>query len=135
MNMIESKPRLTKVLRYFRVVIFLAVGLLSLQMTFLFAQTMGPETGQERSSRLGELQLDPKPEPQVGDVQMDPARPPEAIQIDGRVEKMEEHLERPPDVQPWNRQPNVDPARAVNPPRGSGEQKQGAPGTLLALTP
>jgi hypothetical protein len=133
MNMKKINLTLKQAVSRLIPITILAVGLLLLQMASLLAQTTGPGTGQERKSKPKELQKDPKPESQAPTgPKMDPNRPPEAISIQGKVEKMEEHLARPLEMQAPEgiKQMPVDPTRAASPQQGTGEQQHsGAPST------
>src|SRR5438132_6679885 len=108
MNRKECQSRLMKTASHCMLAALLGVGLLLFQMTFLFAQTTSPGTGQEKKSKPGELQHNPKPQRLIRGPRMDPAHPLGAIPVNGKIEKMEEQLEHPLEVIPGNKQPNVD---------------------------
>lgn len=124
----ESKLDITKAVRRILIMAFGVAVLLSLQITMVFAQTMGG-SGQGRNSRPGELQRNPKPGRQTNAPQMNPTRPPAAASISGKIEKMEDALAQSQPTAAGDKQQAVDMARAANPSQGSGEQqKRSEPG-------
>jgi hypothetical protein len=129
----ECQSRLTKTASHCMLTALVGVGLLLCQMPSLCAQTTSPGTGQEKQSKPGELQHNPKPQRLSRGPRMDPARPLAAMPVSGKIEKMEEQLAHPLEVGPGNKQPNVDLAQAANPPQGGGEQqKRPSPGASPA---
>lgn len=120
MNPKAGRSRTAKAAVYLALAI--AAALLYVQLTSLFAQP----GAQERHSRRGELQTNPRPEAEApaGAARMEPRRPPQAIPVEGRVEKMEDHLARPPQAPAGERQPVLEPERAADLGRGQGEQKK-----------
>lgn len=104
MKTITKRLRLVKAVLNPKWTALAATALLSMQMTFLSAQTTGPGTGQGRNSRAGELQRNPKPETRAG-ASMDDNRPPVQFTIAGKVQKMEALLGKPLQTPAGNKQP------------------------------
>jgi hypothetical protein len=122
MHTTESKSRFGKVTFNFMLVAFLASGLLSSWMTFMYAQTTGPGNGQGGNSRPGELQRNPKPEPKTVGTPMEAARFAEEALSGGKgkIENMEDALKLPPQIT-VGEQPTLEAAKGLKPSGGGGQ--------------
>ncbi len=87
---------------------------------------MGPP-GKERRSRPGEAQEGARPAPPPKLPRMDPKRPPPPVRIGGKIQRMEDQLDKPQPVRPGERQPELDASRMATPEKGRGAQKPKGP--------
>lgn len=123
MNKKEDPSRLAKPRRYLILISTLFVGVLTFQTVLQFAQTTESGDGKGRTSKPGELQYKPKPELQTGDRKMDPDIRSTPIEINGKVEKMEDHLAHPLRVQRGRKQPKIDLTLTTDHPQAKGLQR------------
>lgn len=85
--------------------------------------TLARQEGQERVSKPGEVQSDPKKTAPTRAPAMDPKRKTVPTLVNGKTLRMEDALKAPPRVLEGKRQPKLDLAKAEEPTKGKGPQE------------
>jgi hypothetical protein len=131
MKYIGNESTLARAALYLMLLGLVAAALLLIEKEFVSAQTKGSGAKQGRSSRYGELQSDPKPQPKATGRQMEPVpygavssgaariQPPPS----GDTKTMEAELALSPQAVSGNKQPDFNAKVAERPGQGAGPQK------------